>query len=225
MTQSFQSVPFKHHEELISYLYGEMDDEQLAAFQEHLSTCDLCNSEAASFGAIRGSINAWKQQALKGFASNVELMPVPTKTKSASAALREFFHLSPLWMKGAVAFSAVLFCLFAVLAFVRSSQPGKNVAKTNSDAVYTKQDLENAVSTALQKNSTPPSTSNEQEVVAGASQTPKKLSNQSRIRSRLEVGSRRPLTKAEREQLAADLRLTNTGDENNVELLGERINY
>ena len=38
------------------------------------------------------------------------------------------------------------------------------------------------------------------------------------------ANSRRPLTRAEREQLAADLRLLSTDDDVDLNLLGDRIN-
>src|SRR5829696_3783867 len=105
--------------DLIAFVYGEANERETRDFQLHLQQCSSCREEVASFGVVRESITAWRDEALAGFVS----APVPTqpKTKSALAALRQFFDLSPLWLKGATALAAVTFVLLAGLALVRNN--------------------------------------------------------------------------------------------------------
>jgi hypothetical protein len=40
-------------EQLLDYVYGELDEAQKQAFEAHLATCARCQTEAASFGRVR----------------------------------------------------------------------------------------------------------------------------------------------------------------------------
>src|SRR5262249_7691394 len=124
-------------------LYGEADERETRDFQLHLQQCNSCREEAASFGMVRESITAWRDEALAGFVS----IPVATqpRTKSALAALRQFFDLSPLWLKGATALPTVSLCVLAGLALFRS----KNNQVVNPGVVYTQQDVNRMVKEAL----------------------------------------------------------------------------
>src|ERR1044072_4344529 len=132
--------------DLIAFLYGEADEHEARDFQLHLQQCSSCREEVASFGVVRESITAWRDEALAGFVST----PVATqpKTKSALAALRQFFDLSPLWLKCATALAAVAFCVLAGLALLRSNN---QVMSKNPDAVYTAQDVDRMVKETVQQ--------------------------------------------------------------------------
>src|SRR3954464_7946932 len=95
---------------LVSVLYGEASDRQKRDFESHLKQCSSCRAEFATFAQVRESIGEWRDEALLGFVSS-QAAPAPPVRKSALAALRQFFELSPLWMKGAVGFAAVVFCV------------------------------------------------------------------------------------------------------------------
>jgi len=201
--------------DLIAFLYNEVDERERRDFQLHLNECGTCREEVASFGLVRESIAEWRDEALAGFVSQ----PVATKAprKSALAALRQFFDLSPLWLKGATAFAVVAFCVLAVMAFVNMQSKNVQVASTaptSDETHYTKEDVERLVNEALAKQEKPkPPTP----LINVESPKPKK-SEQAQF-----AKSRRPLSRAEREQLAADLRLLSTDDET-LNLLGDRIN-
>src|SRR5258705_13346805 len=110
--------------DLIGFLYGELNEVDSIAFQRHLNDCATCNAELADFGEVRESVVAWRNESLGSVAFPAQVTSsshteAPRATPSAVAALREFFNLSPLWMKGAVAFAAILFCVFAGLALAR----------------------------------------------------------------------------------------------------------
>ena len=201
--------------DLIAFLYNEADEHERRDFQLHLNECSTCREEAASFGVVRESITAWRDKALAGFVSQ----PVATKatSKSALAALRQFFDLSPLWLKGATAFAVVAFCVLAAIAFVKLQ--GNNIqAPSPAGIVYTQDDVNRIVKEALaqQKNT-----------VAASPQTVAVVESPKRKKSRQSDASqmaKRPLSRAEREQLAADLRLLSNDDDAPLQLIGDRIN-
>ncbi|HEU4835749.1 MAG TPA: zf-HC2 domain-containing protein [Pyrinomonadaceae bacterium] len=201
--------------DLIAYLYGEADEREARDFQLHLQQCRSCREEMASFGVVRESITAYRDEALAGFVSTpVAAQP---KTKSALAALRQFFDLSPLWLKGATALAAVTFCVLAGLALFRNNNNHVTSTNVNPNAVYTADDVNRIVKEALANQQKPPQT------VAVNSPKPKPKS--ARVSSATQSArSQRPLSKAEREQLAAELRLLSSDDDATLHLLGDRIN-
>jgi anti-sigma factor RsiW len=199
--------------DLMAFLYHEMDERETREFRAHLQECSQCGEEAASFGVVRESIIAWRDEALAGFVST----PVTTKArKSAIAALRQFFDLSPLWLKGATAFAMVaLFVLVGVAVVKLQTKPV--IMSTN--AKYTEQDVDRIVKEALAKQT------NEQKPIETVAvvESPKPKKPKTATSTQL-AKSRRPLSRAEREQLAADLRLLSTDDDASLYLLGDRIN-
>src|SRR2546425_11077060 len=112
--------------ELISFLYGELGEKDSRRFERHLHECARCESEFAAFGQIRKSIVSWRDETL-GAAwvpdavkerrlAAMTVLPGNQTKPSALAAIRQFFNLSPRWMKRAAAFASPLFCVFATLS-------------------------------------------------------------------------------------------------------------
>ena len=199
--------------DLMAFLYNEMDASESREFESHLQSCANCRDEAASFGHVRQSIVAWRDEVLNGF---VPATTTPTR-RSAIAAFKQFFDLSPLWLKGAAAFAVLTFCVLAVLAFVNFKQPQIVVTTNNGGGGYTQQDVDRLVKEALAKQQQQPPTETAPNIAISAPPTPQKSVNKQRSTNR------RPLSRAEREQLAADLRLLPTDDE--LDLLNDRINH
>ncbi|HEX5889414.1 MAG TPA: hypothetical protein VFY61_11950 [Pyrinomonadaceae bacterium] len=206
-------------EELVSVLYGEAGERERRDFEVHMQQCGNCRAEFAAFAQVRESIGQWRDEALSGFVS--AHAGAPPVRKSALAALRQFFDLSPLWLKGAVGFAAVVFCVLAALAVWRSGPTDEpvQVATGNPDAVYTKQDLDRAVQEALAKQQREQPDVPDKPAIIVESPKPKS----SNI-AKSEPKARRPFTKAERAQLAAELRLITGDDETDLDLLDDRIN-
>jgi hypothetical protein len=206
--------------DLIAFIYNEVDERETQDFRLHLRDCSSCREEAASFGMVRESITTWRDEVLAGFVAT----PVATTTnrKSALAALRQFFDLSPLWLKGATAFALVMFCLLVGIVVFRSRERQVTVTSHDPNAIYTRDDVNRMVNEALAKASPKPN------VVTppNESQTVKypKPKNVRPLSSNQVAKSRRPLSRAEREQLAADLRLLSTSEDDPLQLLGDRIN-
>ena len=190
--------------DLMAFLYHEMNEGETREFELHLQQCGNCREELASFGVVRESITEWRDEALAGFVST----PL-VRRKSAFAALRQFFDLSPLWLKAATGFAVIAFCVLAGLLFVNTRKEPVN------NAVYTQQDVDRLVKEALASQPKPPvEKAPELIVAADPQQRPKPVRQAKR--------DRRPLSRAEREQLAADLRLLSSDDE--LDLLSDRIN-
>ena len=203
--------------DLIAFIYNEGSEQEARDFELHLRDCSSCREEAASFGVVRESIVTWRDEALAGFVST----PVTTTTrKSALAALRQFFDLSPLWLKGATGFALLVFCLLVGIVIFRNRERQVEITDKNPNAIYTEQDVDRKVKEALAKASTtkpveiPPDKPQPQ---------PQTVKYQKPKTARFAKG-RRPLSRSEREQLAADLRLLSASDDEQLHLLGDRIN-
>src|SRR5215467_14123449 len=114
-------------EDLVSYLYGESGPTDALDFRNHLQQCDACRSEFTVFNQLHSSIQDWRSEALGASFSPAAAVPASEATQlvrherklSALAALREFFSVSPLWLRGATAFAALLLCVLAVMMVAR----------------------------------------------------------------------------------------------------------
>lgn len=183
--------------DLIAFVYNEANESEARDFELHLKHCSNCREEVASFGVVRESIVAWRDEALSGFVAQ-PLMAGHGK-KSALAAFRQFFDLSPLWLKVASGFAVLSFCVLAALAFVNLQTKEPVVTTSNPD---------------------PP-----QEVVRIVKEAPETqeapVKTPRITRKKTDLRNRRPLSRAERDQLAADLRLLS---DDGLNLLSDRIN-
>lgn len=198
-------------DELVSVLYGEASERETRDFELHLKQCAGCRAEFAAFAQVRESIGEWRDEALTGFVpSQAAMTAVPVK-KSAVVALRQFFDLSPLWLKGAVGFAAVVFVVLAAVAVFRPNPKVPVVAKVDSDAVYTQADVDRAVQQALAKQDEQRIVPPKPMVIESASGKPT-VAKRGRARE-----AQRPFSRAEREQLAADLRLLSGDDDIDLE--------
>lgn len=213
-------------DDLISFLYGETDELETREFEKHLERCEGCRSELVSFGQVRESISMWKEEALTtSFPPQVQF---DVREKSALAAIREFLNLSPLWLKGAVGFAAVALCVMALLVFVPIWKTPDAIATSNASGKYSDEDMKRAVATALKQqvetfaaSKTQERNQSEQAITVKERKNPViKQFNSSTQWAR----KTKPLSRAEREQLATDLRLLSSKDEDGLNLLSDRIN-
>jgi hypothetical protein len=142
--------------DLVSYLYEEATPQEARSFTEHLSACAACRDELKAFGGVRASVGAWRAEAL-GVAASVGMdgahASPPTRVstprvreRSALAALREFFALSPRWLQAASVAAALLLCALAALTLARAevrwdaqglavrTLPDERIAEKRTDA-------------------------------------------------------------------------------------------
>ena len=220
--------------DLIAFLYGELSEPEQRSFERHKRDCVACSSELASFGPIRQSIGMWRKRSLamnSDISAAKSATPVVQTKRSALAAVRSFLDLSPLWMKTAAAFAVVLFCVLAGLAFARMIQKPEPIQQP---AAYSAEDFRMAVEkeAAVRLSKLKEKEKQTRPVVEPeANGSPHKQRNTIKETQRQSIAAaetprkiRKPLTRAEREQLAADLRLTSDDDEDSLQLLGDRIN-
>ena len=227
---------------LIAFLYGELNDDESQMFRRHVHDCAACSAELASFQEVRESVVAWRNESLGGVSSpaaETASLPAAIRQKpSALAAWRQFFNLSPLWMKGALAFASILFVLFAGLAIARLRETPPAAIVTNRDATSEEQinarvqrqvqsEVERRMQEELQrvKNSaeSQPNSTTVADKVAGNPR--RQTTSKANLASNNPIQkARRPLTKTEREQLAADLRLVSARNESELDLLEDGIN-
>jgi putative zinc finger protein len=223
--------------DLIGFLYGELNEVEAIAFQRHLKECATCNAELADLGEVRESVVAWRNESLGSVAFPTQVTTAvpetPRATPSGVAALREFFNLSPLWMKGAVAFAVVLFCVFAGLAVARlRGAPSPAVAVAPAAPALSQQELKALVEQRVQeelkrlKNSEATATSPLTASDSSQRNPVKKIANPNTqvAQSASSQKARRPLSRTEREQLASDLRLVSAKNDGDLDLLDDRIN-
>ena len=218
---------------LIAFLYGELDPGESSMFRSHVQECRSCATELREFTGIRDSVVAWRNEALVGVTSTTAqataVVSSDVRKPGALTALREFFNLSPLWMKGAVVFASLLFCLFAVLAAARLRETPPASIANNPNAKYSQQELDAAVERRVQdalqriKESSKSTPGTVPELASD--RVPRKRSTHAGMSSKgPEQTARRPLSKVERQQLAADLRLIDDPTDGGLELLDDRIN-
>ena len=219
--------------DLIAFLYGESNDVESRTFQRHLRDCSSCNAELAAFRNVRESVVTWRDESLGVMSSpstESAVARVGPQKPSALAALREFFNLAPLWMKGTVAFASIVFCLFAGLAVARWRDKPQVMTVANPGNVYSQQEINALVARRVQeelqrqnKAQQPPSPL----VVKEASDriSGRRLANRGSVAFSVPAEkARRPLSKTEREQLAADLRLISAKNDSDLDLLDDRTN-
>ena len=226
--------------DLIAFLYGESNEREARDFERHLKTCSQCESELGAFKPIRQSIIEWRDEALgrvcetSQSATNYSRALASGK-RSAIAAFREFFNFSPLWLKGAVAFTSILFCVFGGLALVRLLNQSDERVASNDTKLYTEEELTSKIDEAVRAKVEELATQKDQprtganvnanddlktvQAVAGVAAPSRKSVSPHRAKP-----SSGPFTRTEREQLAADLRLASPNDEIALDLLGDRLN-
>lgn len=148
-------------EDMVTYLYGEATRDEAKDFEKHIKQCSSCRSELATFGDVREAMGEWRQQALGSLTSPAveadaarHFIPAaaPARRRSALAALREFFTLSPTWMRAATAVAALVFCALAVIAvayFVQ--QPQTVVVEKPGKPAYPAKEIEGKIAQELKK--------------------------------------------------------------------------
>jgi anti-sigma factor RsiW len=157
MTKHADEPICRRADDLVAYLYGEASRTEAQDFERHMQTCASCASELASFSEVRQSVGEWRQQALGSINSHaitadharareISSTTQPRK-RSALAAVREFFALSPVWMRAATAMAALFICaLIAAFAMRFVERPQAPIVAVNSSQeTFTKAQMESIV--------------------------------------------------------------------------------
>lgn len=217
-------------EDLVTYLYGEASEADALDFSKHLQQCDACRSEFGVFNQVHDSILTWRDEAL-GAAFDPRAVAINSAVESsgfvrherklsALAALREFFTVSPLWLRGATAFAALLLCALGMIMIMRFSQKPVDVTqKGTQQRTYTQQEVQAEVDKAVQKTRDEIARqTNATSIINANNEKPTPNRAQLAINQPTRAGRSHRLSRQEREQLAADLRLTNPAEEEDMQL-------
>jgi len=203
-------------EDLVSYLYGETSETDARDFREHLQQCAACRGEFAAFSQVHESILVWRNEALGSSFNAAAIVNEPSidatgfihheRRLSAMDALREFFSVSPLWLRGTTAFAGLLLCALVIFIVARNLQRPNSVANRSGDEkVYTRADFDAAVAKEVKIQ-----TDRIQQAFATRPQDAVPTSSPRPSMARVRIPAKpkvKGLTLEEREQLAADLRL------------------
>lgn len=116
-------------EDFVTYLYGEASPGESSAFRRHLEACAVCREELAALGGVRRAFGDWRAEAF-GTVPSLDfgdaLRPAVVQTlaaerrRSASAALREFFSLAPVWLRAGAFAAALAVCALTALTLARA---------------------------------------------------------------------------------------------------------
>jgi len=226
-----------HENDLVSFLYGELSDSEKKLFESHMHACRLCQMQTGELNSIRESVAAWRDESLGRAAVTVsETSRLANQPRSSAlAAFRAFFDLSPFWMKGAFGFAAILFCILTVLAVARLRNAPEVTVTNASSQAYSQQELKALVEKGVQEELARREVAEKPLTASQAPAAAKDKTRRPRSRSLLgqsnEVAAnarygkaRRPLSKLEREELAADLRLLSSRNERGLDLVDDQIN-
>lgn len=144
MHESSSKEMCDHADSLISYLYGEIGAVEARDFEEHLSACQQCSREVALFRDVRSSIAEWRDQAALPavvpqdgrLPAHVDAVGQSSGQRSAKVAFREFFSLSPFWLRGATAMATIVFLAITVLALSSILQVDSNRIAPNRESAF-----------------------------------------------------------------------------------------
>lgn len=220
-------------EDLVTFLYGEATAEEARDFTAHMQQCDACRAEFNVFNQVHESIVTWRNEALGSIASAapaqadvriVSAEPVQHGRRlPALAALREFFTVSPLWLRGATAFAGLLLCALLIFA---ASRLWRQPAANGTQAKYTEQQLrdevEKQVAARIAKLETETQDSTPAKLQEPPEPQPQILVAAPANRRQAQPHNR--LTREERVQLAADLGLIQVREEETPFVLPDEPN-
>ena len=120
--------------ELVTYFYKEATRDERESFEAHLAGCAACRDELNAFAGVREAVGHWRAEILNAAPASLAHADATTTTpvrsalaasvapraSSALAALREFFKLSPMWMRAGMSAAALVVCALAALAVVNA---------------------------------------------------------------------------------------------------------
>lgn len=100
-------------EQIVSFLYGEIDDAGKRHFETHLQNCSSCAEELSDFSAVRSSVSEWRAAEFENLSTPVFILPGKTAETASSSWLRSirgFFAFHTVGLSAA-AMTAILVTL------------------------------------------------------------------------------------------------------------------
>lgn len=216
-------------DDMMAFLYGEASPAEAEDFANHVSLCASCRTEFSVFSQVRESMSQWRSEVLgAGWrarpVAEPETLPAfvvdrPTQRRTALAALREFFAIAPMWLRGATAMASVLFCVLIALFLAR-------MVKT-PERLYTQQEVntqvKNRVDQLIKDRGQMASNAEKSAQVVQPGDSPEVAPRSFPVvkvkKNSVPRSPRQFLSRAEREQLAADLGLKPGNEEDDLSFL------
>jgi hypothetical protein len=224
---NYNDRPVCHRaDDMIGLLYGEATKAEAADFSDHMMDCASCQSEFALLTSARQAMSQWRSEVLSSawVAAPAAASQQPLATNfaasrpvSALTAIREFFTISPLWLRGATAVAAVLFCLIAGLFAARMLRAPEQLytqAEVNARVQRQLDDLKKQSQETVVKPETVATKETGENTTSPI--VPVSRSEPSVVRKATRKTSRPSLSREERQQLAADLRLETTATDDDA---------
>jgi hypothetical protein len=109
MSDSQKTPSCNNHEDLVSYLYGEVTSDQARRVEAHLTECSRCEDELAAFRRVRSNLQEWELNDMP-----IVRVALPQPRKSAISVLKELLGVAPVWAK-VIGASAAAMLVLAVM--------------------------------------------------------------------------------------------------------------
>jgi hypothetical protein len=123
MADSNKSPGCEMHEVLVSHLYSETTPEESSLIQAHLNSCSVCADELAAFERVRGMLQTWQVSELP----EVSIVTKQDKGRS-TAKLREFFTMTPFWLRAIGGLSIAMLVLAATGTTITAGSSGVSLS-------------------------------------------------------------------------------------------------
>ena len=150
-------------EDMLALLYEEAQGAEKHELTRHLDSCGLCRQEFTAFQSVRADLGVWRKEIIRTAPARV-VMPATLAAlpemrqpswRAAWAALREFFTLSPVWLRGATALAGVAFVALSGLALVKATRtdaPVKSAAQPSvaAPAGLSEAEVQSRIAVAVQ---------------------------------------------------------------------------
>jgi hypothetical protein len=108
--------PCSFAEEIVEYIYDEINGETKTKFETHLAKCNSCADELAGFGIVRSQVSDWKLKEFSPMTTPIIQLPVMQTVENTQVkrrwfeSLRNLAILSPAWMTQTAAFATLAIC-------------------------------------------------------------------------------------------------------------------
>ncbi len=116
--------PCSFAEEIVEYIYDEMNGETKVKFETHLAKCNSCADELTGFGIVRSQVSDWKLKEFSPMTTPTVKLPIVQTVENTQVkrrwfeSFRNLVMLSPAWMTQTAAFATLAICFgLAYLAF------------------------------------------------------------------------------------------------------------
>jgi hypothetical protein len=128
-------------DQLVEFIYDEMDEAQKNNFTAHLPDCVACREEISAFGGVRNTLAAYWQDEFAPLNTPPIEIPQQTTTVRTLAAparswldsLRALFAGSLTWMPtAAMAAAALVLCGFLAFVFLSGTQNTPEIVQENN---------------------------------------------------------------------------------------------